>query len=755
MNRNPWPKLTALPRAAEGRGQRGMQLAMAVAAARSSPSSSFLRDDNQMSARSSSYSTDEKKEEDDEEEEEASTEEEEEASTEEEEEEEVVVQPPVVARSNYNNKKNVVAPASPSSNSNRNAALLTKADDEKKKKTNDKKTAPPTALTMTTTTTTNNSHNNHYNLYAPVVALPPPSATKKTNNGGNNKAAACQCGGEGAKKKRSSSRQRDNEDEDEDDEEDDMERLRQLQPIPGDNNSLLQPCYFVEERLPAVDKHISVSHRIGPFGLLHAMTLHDDCMAKMRKLCHETPCDAVHPNAEALFSDETRALLQQGLDNESIALAKLPDGYLLYVPSRKNQLLSVIKDAFLFKGLADPSAPVKPIAPNNARVVAYSIVLPNHHAANKEEVRRPPPTKKEEEPPAVDRAFHVVFHDGPTEAHQISRFGCADHCVAQVAAALKLSETPRILFQAEGLGTLLGQNLTGTTAHYLKETFLQLVQKGIEARNGVYNMPITVSDTIARLLHFDSSAALGRIALGRLHDGLFAFRIRPDGRNAFLFAATCDEFNAQAPCPLVESSQLQLYRLVYSGHSATDPRFFIHIASRPPSSSSSGGEEEEEASPTMVPGCPLGLPYILPNVDTMQSVLNLLELGMRVADRNARQCGDFTGFCVQEAIRRMRSSEPPSDPLNAYAMCEVLRERPRVPPGRVWAAFVGHKAEEKRPHTPPHRGHRHHHAEEPSSYASYYGSGGAAVGGDGTVNLIHITGGGGGGGGGARLMMYR
>ena len=404
--------------------------------------------------------------------------------------------------------------------------------------------------------------------------------------------------------------------------------------------------------------HIDVPHSLGEYGLLQAMTLDDHCLNALRDLCHETPCDAVHSNAQTLFSPETLALLQQGYTDAPCALAKLPDGYLLFVPSEKNRLLSVIKDAHLHKQRGDPS-PVASIAPNKARVVAYSIVLPPQHESKV-------------------KGFYTVFHDGATDAHEISRFGCVDHCVAQVAAALPLTDTPRIIFQAEGLGTLLGQTLLGEGADLVKQTFLQLVQHGTALNNGVYDVPIKTSDTLARLLQFDSSAALGHIALGRLHDGLFAFRNRPDGRKAFLFTATCDEFHSKKPRP-VGDSRLQIFRMVYDGNKPDDPRFFIHV---PTNRNELPSSADVRRSP-MVPGCPLGLPYILPNIDTVQSLLNLVERGMRIADRKARKCGDFPQFCTREAIDRVRTNTP-VDTLNALAMREALKTYDHAPPGRVW-----------------------------------------------------------------------
>lgn len=391
---------------------------------------------------------------------------------------------------------------------------------------------------------------------------------------------------------------------------------------------------------------INVVHSLGGGGLLlQAGSLPEHALDALRSECRGTACDAIHMHATALFDPTTFGLLKQtnACEAHDTALLKLLDGYVLFAPKLNHQVLSIIKDSPLcLPSSANPAMAV-PIAPNGARTVFYSIVTP--------------PTARPEFP-----AFRMVFHDGYTEPHEISRFSMVDHAIAQVAAAIPLSVSPRIIMQSENLGTLLGQCLAGSDADLIKQTFLGLVRQAPDG--DVYDAPIETSALIAQLLQLKNIK--GQFSLARLRDGLLGYRTRKDGHKSFIFVANSDDFHADAPSTS-DQSQVHVYKMQYKDPKPTGNRIFVNV--------------QLNSNNTTQSPCPYGTPLICPGQHSVQNVLGIIEWAIRHSGRDHAGCGDFPHFCLAQAIQRSGAPEDETmHPVIQQATRELLIPPNKNPP---------------------------------------------------------------------------
>ena len=421
---------------------------------------------------------------------------------------------------------------------------------------------------------------------------------------------------------------------------------------------------------------VSVVHTLaGGFGRLHAGTLPEFALRGLREECWGTSCDAVHSHTTLLIDPQALDLLHQtdqGSPHDT-ALLKLPDGYVLFQPRRNNQILSIIKDAPLCVPEDTHPSCIEPIAPDGAKSVFYSLV--------------PDPAL----PAPSQQGFRIVFHDGYTHAHEISRFCMADHAIAQVAAAIPLDLTPRVIMRADPLGALMGQCLKGADADLIKRTFLGLVA---QASSNVYDTPIETSETLSRLLQLKSTK--GNISLARLRDGVLGYRNREDGHRTFIFVANSDDFHADTPVTGAQSL-MHVYKMQYKNPKPEGARLFVQV----------GGGTAQQQQPQgfnatktqsgkrninvigdnnhiVLPGGlnDLGVPHIKPGEHTVQNVLGLVEMAMRYAGRQEGGCGAYPAFCADNAhklLKQHKRNPGAVDPLALFAAQHAIAAPVREP----------------------------------------------------------------------------
>ena len=386
----------------------------------------------------------------------------------------------------------------------------------------------------------------------------------------------------------------------------------------------------------AADQPTSVVHPLSDFGQLHAGSLPDEALRSLRSLSAETSCDAIHVGRTAsLFDPSTLALLHQTdeVAPQHTALAKLADGYVYYAPTLDNKVLSLIKDAHMCVPAGTPLEAIAPISPDGARSVFYSIVSQRREA------------------PA---AFKLVFHDGYTEPHEISRMSLVDHAIAQVAAAVPLASEARVIMQSDGLGSLLGQMLRGEEARTLKGAFVGLLKQAQGA--SIYNAPIETSRLVAKLLQLNNLK--GQFSLARLRDGLLGYRTRKDGHKSFLFLANSDDFDAFAPS---DDGHVQVYKMLYADPSPAGNRIFVNVQGPVALVQGNGNRVMSENGNAYQMGgaspCPVGTPFIRPDKHTVQNVLGIIEGALRRTGRVDQSCHEYPKLCAANAVSALQSGE--------------------------------------------------------------------------------------------------
>jgi len=182
--------------------------------------------------------------------------------------------------------------------------------------------------------------------------------------------------------------------------------------------------------------------------------------------------------------------------------------------------------------------------------------------------------------------------------------------------------------QTSNLGTLMGQVIKGDIANIIKHSFLELVSQADNNRSNVYEMPIEMSSQMAEWLQLDDVS--GKISLARLKNGIMGYCPQEgnDGK-AFVFVANCDEFNDKKPNS-TSTSELQVYKMMYSHE--CNQRILVNL----------GGTFNGS------PQCKYRTPPIVPNENTVQQVLDLIEYAMRHATLDNMKCYDYPQFCLQE-----------------------------------------------------------------------------------------------------------
>ena len=199
----------------------------------------------------------------------------------------------------------------------------------------------------------------------------------------------------------------------------------------------------------------------------------------------------------------------------------------------------------------------------------------------------------------------------------------------------------------------MGQVIKGDVADIIKKSFLELVAQADNDGLGVYEMPIEVSNQMAKWLQLDNPKE--KISIARLKNGIMGYCPLNNGNgNAFTFVANCEEFNAKRPNS-VEKSELQLYKMNYSNDS--NQRIFVDLGDMP----------------NQPVRCRYKTPPILPNQNTVQQVLNLIEYAMRNATLENMACHDYPEFCLQEHLENLKNGNKSQDEVMQEASA-VLRQ---------------------------------------------------------------------------------
>ncbi len=411
-----------------------------------------------------------------------------------------------------------------------------------------------------------------------------------------------------------------------------------------------QPMPMMATRQP-----ISLVHKLGSHGLLHAGTLPEAALDRLRHECSRTSCDWIHDDATQLFDPETLSVLKQGCHTQPAAVMKLVDGFVLYVPNEGNRVLSVMKDSCMCLPHGAHPSEAGPLAPDGSRSVFYSIVIPPGQE------RRTLP-------------FKLVFHNGFNATHEISRFAPAEHAIAQIAMAIPQDpeqQMPRVMMQSGLLGSLMGQCLSGEKAFMVKQAFLSLVSQSGDNPSGVYDTPIEMSEMLANMLQLKNKK--GQISLGRCADGVFGYRRRKDNKNSFVFVTSCDDFNCNAPSP---TSSLQVFKMCYKDATPNGLRIFIKIGR---GSQQQQQEPEEDNERGLVPGCPYRTPYIIPGKHTVADVISIVQHLMRNSNLESMGCGDFPRYCHEAAMERMQSGGPENELMQMAAHSLLHLDAPHMP----------------------------------------------------------------------------
>ena len=410
---------------------------------------------------------------------------------------------------------------------------------------------------------------------------------------------------------------------------------------------------------------------MGDYGLLHACTLPNESLSRLRSACARTSCDAIHTNVQELLGPETLGILQQGYPNDSPVLIKTPDAYILYLPTRGNHILSVIKCAIMAQPHGTDPEEAPSIAPDGAKVVAYSVVTP--------------PGKEQD-----TRSFRLVYHHRFTGPDEISRHSLADHIIAQLASAIPPdpSQTEgRVFMQAPQLGHLMLQCLSGDAANLIKQTFLGLVQQAGANPSAVYDVPIETSDLIAKLLQFNSIR--GQISLTRCVDGILGYVHRKDGRYSFMFVVTSTDFHDTAPA---EDGLVHAYKMFYADPNPSGLRIYVNVklnsggcdggskptALDPKAVSIEQADEVKSAFPDLFDQQePFKSPLILES-HTVAEVLSIIRNIFNEVSLKASNCDKYPLICIQKAMARAQSGKRIS-PLMRDATMALLDPQSLLP----------------------------------------------------------------------------
>lgn len=373
-------------------------------------------------------------------------------------------------------------------------------------------------------------------------------------------------------------------------------------------------------------------HSIGEHGVLHIGELPHEALDMLREHNARTGPDDVS-SARGLFSPRTLRVLHQAYRHESDhRVIKCPDGILM-VAGPQCKLLSVISDEAMCRPPEDSSddeevrgsmsrVTVTPLsgAEKRPKTVFFSVVHPP------------------DAPPA--RPLYVVHHDGLLSTNEVSRFSPVNSIVSHIMGHVPLQSEPRMLMTAPSMGTVLGRQLVGPDAEFIKRVFLDAMQ---QQKGKFFHRPMDLSDTLSKMLMMRDNKA--PVCCARLKDGIAGFRTRADGKKSLVFAASSPDFNASEPS---SDGGVRLLKISYSNRSADAPRVFLKTTEK--------DDDDRDAARDD------GL-TIFPDVMSMADVAARLERNFRVVHRNELGCGDFHRVCVEYARTHLgvpRGSDPHS-----------------------------------------------------------------------------------------------
>ena len=426
---------------------------------------------------------------------------------------------------------------------------------------------------------------------------------------------------------------------------------------PNNNNNILSQADDMQ-----FSEHMSVAHSLGQFGFLHAGTLPSKSMDSLRSECMKTSCSAVHSNVSDLLDGQTLQVLCQGgcgIKRNSMILVKISDGYILAAKYGRGccyKILAILKDSPMCLPVGVHPDLARPIAPNGAYTTFFSIVTP----PGKESTTRP---------------FKLVFHDGFTKADEISRFSDVESIVDQIRCAKPMDScetAPRVMMSSNSLGTLIGQCLTGVDADLLKRTFMSLVQQAVGKPHCVYDTPIDTSTTISNLLHLNDLD--GPLSLTPCKDGIIGYANCPDGRKAFTFVASSDDFSQDKPSP-ISKSFLQYFKFCCADSNPNGLRILVRTADDKPAPNLSYlydnmNNKLKECTLSnqycskhvlalkngnlFAQQCPYNFPYILPAVHSVADIIGIVRMAIRFTNLDNKGCADYSSFALQEALGRQQ-----------------------------------------------------------------------------------------------------
>jgi hypothetical protein len=333
------------------------------------------------------------------------------------------------------------------------------------------------------------------------------------------------------------------------------------------------------------NEHGSTYFNLGSYGFLHCGPLPDQSLTMLRAHSSSTPPDAcAHVND--VFDPRTlETLCQAHTDERPLHCVKLVDGFVIVTPS--NKIVCVISDH-------DMCVPQQ-------RAPAVHVTAPHHDKPNLFLSHVQPPKA----PPI--NAMYLVNHSNLTGPNEVSRFAPVNCFAAKFTAHIPLDPVPRVMMAAKPMGKAEGRILVGEEADFIKQVCLHAASQG-------YHKPMTISDTVGRMLMINNNAK--PILCSRIKDGILGYRARNDGANSLVFAAHSVDMNHDEPIP---GCPVKVVKATYNNDAITAPRIFV-----------SGGEGDGgDITPDM----------------TFAQVLDIMSHKFNGANIEAMGCKDYEKLC--------------------------------------------------------------------------------------------------------------
>jgi len=309
-------------------------------------------------------------------------------------------------------------------------------------------------------------------------------------------------------------------------------------------------------------------------------------------------------------------LIQQKHSHEPVLLTKLPDGYIAHTPS--NVVLSLIKDDFLTRPIGE-EVPSNLFPASHGKVVSYSLVNPPNQSP--------------------DTAMHfklVKDHNGVLPPNCISNFTPVDHALAKIAAAIPLTESPRVVFASPNMGSINGYHLKGDSTKVLKDVFFNLVNK--TQGQGMYDVTLKLPSQASSLLGLNDPE--GKICIAPLQNGIMGYRNRKtDDGQTLIFLANSNDFHRAAPLSPAESV-IQIFKMNYASKDKNGRRIYVNT----------------RGVPHKGVKCTYDTPPITPSM-SVQEALNHIEYSMRKSYMDHKNIGDYPQYCqIMQLIRQLNAT---------------------------------------------------------------------------------------------------